>query len=166
MSNKWRIERNSDLSITVQKVGIGGYAALESGPSGIAESILFHLANDLLSERNASQPVATSTRLPTEVGADQFSDKSEQHAAQSCEIGIYGKHWDGPSVTRAYTYQHQPHNVEASRIGGAVYKARSATVGDHIDLGLVLLRELQEAGFGVFELCANLKRPPAPGEEG
>lgn len=74
MSDKWRIERNSDLSITVQKVGIGGYAALESGPSGIAESFLFHLANDLLSERNASQPVATSTRLPTEADADPWGE--------------------------------------------------------------------------------------------
>lgn len=77
---------------------------------------------------------------------------------QRCEIGIYGKSWDGPEATRAYTHEHQPNNVGASRLGRAVYKVRQHTPGDHIDLGLYLLRELMDVGFGVFEL----PRPAAP----
>ncbi|NPU91443.1 MAG: DUF3850 domain-containing protein [Gammaproteobacteria bacterium] len=80
---------------------------------------------------------------------------------QRCEIGIYGKSWDGPEATRAYTHEHQPDNVVASRLGRAVYKARQHTPGDHIDLGLYLLRELMDVGFGVFEL----PRPAAHGGE-
>ena len=51
----------SDGSIIVSKPGVGGYVAREEGRSGIAESILYYLAADLIrtmgdknSERGAS----------------------------------------------------------------------------------------------------------------
>lgn len=71
---------------------------------------------------------------------------------QTCQIGIYGKAYDGPEVTRAYTYRHQPDNVGASKLGQACYHAIQKPGGDSIDLGLGLLKHLQDAGFGVFEV--------------
>lgn len=79
--------------------------------------------------------------------------KGEEPApVQTCQIGIYGRAYDGPGVTRAYTYQHQPHNVGASKLGQACYHAIQKPGGDSIDLGLGLLKHLQDAGFGVFEV--------------
>ena len=71
---------------------------------------------------------------------------------QTCQIGIYGRAYDGPEVTRAYTYRHQPDNVGASKLGQACYHAIQKPGGDSIDLGLGLLKHLQDAGFGVFEV--------------
>ena len=68
------------------------------------------------------------------------------------EIGITGKAYDPPGKRRAYTYQEQPDNVGACRLGYAATQARSAP-GDAIDAGLALLQSLEERGFGVFELA-------------
>lgn len=50
----------------------------------------------------------------------------------------------------AYTYTgRQPDNLDAWRIGEACSAAASASAGDPIDRGLVLLRELEAKGFAV-----------------
>jgi len=70
-----------------------------------------------------------------------------------CEIGIYGKAYDGPENVRAYTSQHQPDNLGAYNLGLALRAAtKEAPNSDLIDAGLVLLRQLQDSGFGVFEI--------------
>lgn len=74
-------------------------------------------------------------------------------AAQAYEIGIYGKAYDLPSKRRAYTYDEQPDSVVASRLACALSSVEPG--GDSIDHGLSLLNQLQEAGFGVFELAAH-----------
>lgn len=66
-------------------------------------------------------------------------------------LGNYGAAFDLPGNRRAYTYDHQPGNVEASRLGSACLQAASASAGDTIDRGLGLLKELQAQGFGVFD---------------
>lgn len=66
-------------------------------------------------------------------------------------LGSYGKAFDLPGNRRAYTYDHQPGNVEASRLGNACQQAAAASAGDTIDRGLGLLKELQAQGFGVFD---------------
>lgn len=66
-------------------------------------------------------------------------------------LGSYGKAFDLPGNRRAYTYDHQPGNVEASRLGNACQQAAAASAGDTIDRGLNLLKELQAVGFGVFD---------------
>lgn len=76
----------------------------------------------------------------------------EPEPVQNCEIGIYGRAYDRPGVTRAYTYRHLPDNVGASKLGQACYHAIQKPGGDSIDLGLELLKHLQDAGFGVFEV--------------
>lgn len=68
------------------------------------------------------------------------------------EIGIYGRAFDAPGTKRAYTYKHQPANDGASKLGQACYKAMQKPGGDSIDLGLGLLKQLGDAGFGVFEV--------------
>ncbi|MFV3415295.1 hypothetical protein ACNFH8_23775 [Pseudomonas sp. NY15436] len=75
-------------------------------------------------------------------------------AIQVCKLGIHGKAYDLPETKRAYTYAEQPDNLGASRLGIAVAATFASTAGDHIDRGLVLLRELKGNGFGVFELAA------------
>lgn len=67
-------------------------------------------------------------------------------------IGGYGAAFDPPGPQRAYTYQHQPHNGPAHRLGCAVTAAWQAESGDSIDLGLNLLKALEDRGFGVFEI--------------
>lgn len=66
------------------------------------------------------------------------------------KLGLFGKAFDTPQTCRAYTYQHQPDNLDASKLGRAA--ASSSPDGDSIDHGLSLLQQLQEEGFGVFEL--------------
>ncbi|MGL6047894.1 MAG: hypothetical protein ACRC02_15745 [Vogesella sp.] len=65
-------------------------------------------------------------------------------------LGVYGRAFDGPQTRRAYTYQHQPDNLDAGKLGRAA--ASTSPGGDSIDHGLSLLKELQARGFGVFEL--------------
>lgn len=67
------------------------------------------------------------------------------------EIGVYGKFYDGPGKCRAYTYEHQPNNIGASRLGFAFRATSRESAGDDIDRGLALLLHLQKQGFGVFE---------------
>lgn len=67
-------------------------------------------------------------------------------------LGIRGRAYDTPEMRRAYTYEHQPMNVEATLLGEACNSAAKLTAGDNIDRGLGLLKELQVRGFGVFEI--------------
>lgn len=66
------------------------------------------------------------------------------------KLGCYGVAFDLPGTLRAYTYREQPDNVGASRLAGALRNVDPG--GDRIDHGLSLLKALQDAGFGVFEL--------------
>ncbi|CUX27035.1 hypothetical protein AGR8A_Cc60460 [Agrobacterium fabrum str. J-07] len=66
------------------------------------------------------------------------------------KLGIYGRAYDGPDTFRAYTYNHQPANIEAWRLGRSCAEIQPG--GDYIDRGLHLLDALQRAGFGVFEI--------------
>lgn len=66
-------------------------------------------------------------------------------------LGTYGEAFDLPGNRRAYTYDHQPGNLKAHRLGNACQRAATASAGDSIDRGLGLLKELQAEGFGVFE---------------
>lgn len=76
-------------------------------------------------------------------------------AVQQCKIGIYGKAYDGPDVKRAYTYEDQPDNLGAHKLGKAAIAASLARGGDLIDSGLSLLQSLHGEGFGVFEIDAT-----------
>lgn len=67
-------------------------------------------------------------------------------------LGVYGAAYDPPGPHRAYTYQHQPANQAAYRLGCAVAALRENRGGDTIDVGLYLLKELEARGFGVFEV--------------
>ncbi|MBJ2150651.1 hypothetical protein [Paracoccus sp. IB05] len=82
------------------------------------------------------------------------------------KIGMYGAAYDGPQDARAYTYQHQPGNQPAWKIGQAASAAAQDRAGDYIDKGLGLLRHLQDAGFGVFSLVKDEAATPAPVEAG
>ena len=70
-------------------------------------------------------------------------------------IGIINKAFDLPEDRRAYTYQAQPNNIGAARLGCAAYSCREQFKPDSTDQGLTLLQCLQSAGFGVFELSGN-----------
>lgn len=78
------------------------------------------------------------------------------------KIGMYGSAYDGPLDARAYTYQHQPANQPAWKLGRAVSQATSDPAGDYIDAGLALLRRLEDEGFGVFALVADEVLAPEP----
>ncbi|MDT3718484.1 hypothetical protein [Pseudomonas oryzihabitans] len=73
-------------------------------------------------------------------------------------LGIRGKAFDPPGTCRAYTYDEQPDNVGAWRLGAALVEAHAAPAGDHIDGGLGLLKELQLRGYGVFEMDQTMTR--------
>lgn len=78
---------------------------------------------------------------------------------ESCELGIYGKAYDGPNKCRAYTHlRYQPDNTVAYKLGDATTEAYNDPMGDHIDRGLCLLKRLEAKGLGVFEL----ERPQPP----
>lgn len=70
------------------------------------------------------------------------------------QIGNVGAAFDPPKTRRAFTYDWQPGNVDASRLGRAADAAASASAGDSIDRGLALLMTLQAEGFGVFQIDA------------
>ena len=58
--------------------------------------------------------------------------------------------------------KNQPQNVEAWRIGEACrIAANDPDCGDYIDRGLILLRELENKGYGIVEL-ENLKPTTNP----
>lgn len=68
------------------------------------------------------------------------------------KLGITGKAYDVPGTRRAYTYQHQPDNQGAWKLGRACCAAYMEGGGDCIDFGLGLLKQLEANGFGVYEL--------------
>jgi hypothetical protein len=71
------------------------------------------------------------------------------------KLGIYGKAFDSAGTKRAYTYSaHQPDNSGAWGLGLALMAVRGdhSGEGDPIDAGLKLLKHLEQAGFGVFEM--------------
>jgi|GEM_PF-6418069 len=85
-----------------------------------------------------------------------------------CLVGMRGGAYDTPETKRAYTYAEQPNNIHAHRLGMASHAAATASAGDAIDRGLGLLKALQEAGFGVFQIGAEYTAPrptPALGTE-
>ena len=51
-----------------------------------------------------------------------------------------------------FTYEDQPGNLDAWRIGECAYGAVRKPGGDLIDTGLQLMLELQERGFGIVKL--------------
>lgn len=57
------------------------------------------------------------------------------------------------------TYKdNQPGNLDAWRIGEACRQAADdPRCGDYIDRGLILLRELEEMGYGIVKLTPNMK---------
>lgn len=71
------------------------------------------------------------------------------------KLGIFGKAFDSSETKRAYTYSaYQPDNSGAWRLGIALKNVRNdhSGEGDPIDAGLKLLKHLEQAGFGVFEM--------------
>lgn len=94
------------------------------------------------------------------MGADVTMNENDKQAEPvACLVGMKGGAFDTPTTKRAYTYAHQPNNGPASRLGDACLKAMTGTAGDSIDRGLLLLKALQDAGFGVFDLGAEYTRP-------
>jgi hypothetical protein len=91
----------------------------------------------------------------------------------ACFIGIKGSAFDLPTTKRAYTYEEQPGNVVAWKLGQSLETAkRFPPGGDSIDDGLALLKTLQAEGFGVFQLGAEytalrdaLEEPEQPEQE-
>lgn len=79
-----------------------------------------------------------------------------------CLVGMRGSAYDTPDSKRAYTYTEQPGNLEAYKLGMATESAANASAGDWIDRGLALLKALQDAGFGVFQLGAEYTSTPLP----
>lgn len=80
-------------------------------------------------------------------------------------VGNYGAAFDPPGSRRAFTYQHQPGNVDASRLGRAADEASKANAGDSIDRGLALLKALQEIGFGVYQIIDSAMQQGGGGGE-
>ncbi len=62
------------------------------------------------------------------------------------------------------TYQKQPDNIGAWRIGEACAKAKPG--GDYIDHGLYLLKELEARGYGIVKLPAALAAPATDASKG
>ncbi|MEI3803114.1 hypothetical protein V6R85_01210 [Agrobacterium sp. CCNWLW32] len=81
-----------------------------------------------------------------------LSAQVQDVARSVIKLGTYGRAYDRPEERRAYTYEHQPGNIEAYKLGRACSDIHSG--GDWIDRGLNLLNALQREGFGVFELPA------------
>lgn len=94
--------------------------------------------------------------------AQQVPADGEAVAWSVVGIGNRGEAYDGPKDCRAYTYQHHPGNLDASRLGSATHDAMNMSAGDSIDRGLCLLKALQAHGFGVFQLSAATQQAPHP----
>lgn len=67
------------------------------------------------------------------------------------QIGNEGSFYDPNGTRRAFTYEKQPGNDLAAKLGYATNEAYRASAGDSIDRGLSLLKSLQDHGFGVFQ---------------
>lgn len=76
-----------------------------------------------------------------------------------CLMGGFGTAFDTPKTKRAYTYDKQPVNGPAWKLGEACTKAHRGQAGDYIDRGLLLLKALKDEGFGVFDLGAEYPDP-------
>jgi len=94
-------------------------------------------------------PLPPSPSIPEEKGGTAESVVGIQLTLTRA-LGMYGSAYDPPGPHRAYTYEHQPANGPAYRLGKAA--SIKPQGGDHIDYGLYLLKALQENGFGVFEI--------------
>lgn len=68
------------------------------------------------------------------------------------KLGRLGAAFDAPDTYYAYTYTEQPDNLGAWQLGRAAAAAGLKRPGDNIDRGLQLLKELQDVGFGVYQL--------------
>lgn len=109
-----------------------------------SEHCVVHASNDVLHRMDRMD---TPAAVPA----------GEAVAYSVVQIGNRGAAYDTPNTHRAFTYEHQPGNIDASRLGHATNAAAAASAGDSIDRGLSLLKELQAIGFGVFQIG-----PPAP----
>jgi len=75
------------------------------------------------------------------------------HARVAAPVqGVMGAEVAGERNRGVLTYKNQPGNVGAWRLGEACRNAADAPAGDPIDRGLLLLKELQERGYGVVAL--------------
>ena len=102
-----------------------------------------------------SDAIRTATQdAPSAINGDRAA---AHHHVQICKLGMMGRAYDTPGEShRAYTYDAQPDNVGAWRLGDACRIANEEKAcGDFIDRGLILLRELQAKGFGVFDIAAS-----------
>lgn len=85
----WVIRRGNDGAIVAQKHGVGGYAAREDGRSGIAESILYHLCDDMLTTAPApaeqSNFGASFSRMPPYEYQRQMSTGDARVAAVAAQ---------------------------------------------------------------------------------
>ena len=109
--------------------------------------------------KNLDIPAARATESNQDL-VNQLRAAAEQQAHPPGKqakviLGTWGRAFDAPTTRRAYTYKEQPLNVEAWRLGEAMQAAAQLPAGDNIDAGLGLLKELQAAGFGVFEIGAE-----------
>lgn len=125
----------------------------KSKREAVSQLVDFHLLNCTRIEKLEAEIA--------ELRTGQVGQAAQVLEIQVRKLGIHGNAYDGPEARRAYTYTEQPDNQDAWRLGEATSAASLANAGDLIDRGLVLLRELQANGFGVFELDAV----PAQGGE-
>jgi len=88
-----------------------------------------------------------------------------QQEPVACFIGTKGSAFDLPSTKRAYTYAEQPSNLPAYKLGKVVVSLNNKSFGDCLDAGLLLLKELQAEGFGVFDLGAEYAAPQPAQQE-
>jgi hypothetical protein len=89
---------------------------------------------------------ARAAALQRDATAEQPScgqDARDWHAKQDSFEDMGGK---------PFTYQHQPNNIGAWRIGEACCAAKPG--GDYIDHGLSLLQQLQMRGYGIVPVAA------------
>lgn len=117
--------------------------------------------------RHADVPHKLRDRLQADAQADYearirsaLSAQVQDVAGSIIKLGTYGRAYDRPEERRAYTYEHQPGNIEAYKLGRACSDIHSG--GDWIDRGLNLLNSLQREGFGVFELPAAPAKQDKP----
>ncbi|MDP9871583.1 hypothetical protein [Agrobacterium tumefaciens] len=58
-------------------------------------------------------------KLAVEVACAALSAQVEDVAGSVIKLGAYGRAYDRPEERRAYTYEHQPGNIEAHKLGRA-----------------------------------------------
>lgn len=112
-----------------------------------AGPVLREISAEIRAMLAAPAPVQQGLAVPN---GGAVAGKSEP---MTVRLGNFGKAFDGPGEKRAYTYNDQPGNVVAWRLGVASRGPAHQKGGDHIDFGLGLLLDLQEQGFGVFEIA-------------